>query len=134
MPPRRGMTLIELLVGLVVLGTVLASVTIARGRFLQQWRQAETRLQVTRATDALLARWMSGPLERIPVAAQGRLTEKGQHVWRTSPRRDAAVEALGAVVVRLEVYERQPEMASASRAPVVTVEFLVPRAEEEAPR
>src|SRR5688572_24955873 len=97
---RRAMTLIELLAGLVVLGTVLASICIARGRFLRQSAEAQRRIEATRAVDQLLDRWLSGPADRIPVAAQGSFYGSRQQVWRTTPRRDRAAETLGAMVVR----------------------------------
>jgi hypothetical protein len=124
------MTLIELLAGLVVLGTVLASIGMARGRFLRQWAEADRRLAATRAVDHLLERWMSGPAERIPLAAQGELYGMTRHVWRTTPRRDRAAEALGLTIVRLDVFDRATE-PRAGAAPVVSVEFLVPQIAQE---
>jgi hypothetical protein len=123
------MTLIELLAGLVVLGTVLASVTIARGRFLRQWSDAERRIQATRAADELMAHWHSGVVESIPVPASGPLPGMKQHVWRTSPRRDPAVEAMGASIVRLEVFDRA-ETVSIAEKPMISLEFLVPKPTE----
>jgi hypothetical protein len=125
------MTLIELLAGLVVLGTVLASISLARGRFLRQWSEAEQRMQATRVVDRMLADWLGGPADRVPVPGQGTLLGMKQHVWRTTPRRDRAVEDLGAMVVRLEVFERT-ESTAASRRPVVSVDFVLPRGEQEA--
>src|SRR3954464_10234738 len=80
---RAGVTLVEVLAGLVLLGTVLASVTIARGRFMRQWAQAEQRLTAVHAADALMARWMSGGPQAVPVPAQGQVDDLPGYVWRT---------------------------------------------------
>src|SRR3954454_13523328 len=80
---RRGVTLIEVLAGLVLLGTVLASVLIARGRFVRQWAQAEQRLASVHAADAMIARWMSGGPQAVPVPAQGAVDDLPGYTWRT---------------------------------------------------
>src|SRR5688500_4635616 len=79
-----GMTLVEVMAGLVVLGTLLAAVTVARGRFLRQWAEADRRMQATRAVDALLSEWLSGSPEAVPIHSQGPLVSgAANHVWRT---------------------------------------------------
>jgi hypothetical protein len=115
------MTLIEVLAGLVVLGTLLAAVTVARGRFLRQWSEADRRVQATRAVDALLSAWLSAPAEAVPLDAQGPLDGVPGHVWRTRRMHDAAANALGALVVRLDVIGP----AAAGREPLLTVDFLL---------
>ena len=120
-PPRRsrGATLVEVLCGLVLLGTLLASVTIARGRFLRQWSIAEKRLAVAEALEPMLAAWVSYPSEAVP--REGSLPAQGC-VWRTTLLRDAATAQLDAVVVRVEVFEARRARSS---PPVLSVEFLV---------
>jgi type II secretory pathway pseudopilin PulG len=115
------MTLVEVLAGLVVLGTLLAAVTVARGRFLRQWAEADRRLQATRAVDALLSEWLSGSTQAVPVNSRGPLVGGAvNQIWRTRPMRDPAAAELGAVVVRLEVFD-----TASSRKPTVTVDFVL---------
>src|SRR4051812_22492085 len=85
----RGTTLIEVLAGLVVLGTLLAAVAIARGRFLRQWADADRRIVVTQAADRLLAQWFSGPAPSVPVHGDGSLEALPGCEWRTSVLQDA---------------------------------------------
>src|SRR3954454_16567129 len=99
---RRGVTLIEVLAGLVLLGTVLASVMIARGRFVRQWAQAEQRLAAVHAADAMLAQWLSAGSQAVPVPAQGRLDDQPGYVWRTRRVPSPQADELSAGVVRLE--------------------------------
>jgi len=119
---RRAMTLIEVLAGLVVLGTVLASVTIARGRFMQQAARAHQKIEATHAADELISSWLSGPPDAIPVPSQGSIESSSNLIWRTSWRPDRAAENLGARIVRLDVIDR----AGRTGAPAtLSVEFVV---------
>ena len=116
------MTLVEVIAGLVVLGTLLAAVTVARGRFVRQWAEADRRLQATRAVDALMSEWLSGSPQAVPTHARGPLIGgAANQVWRTQVIRDPAAAALGAIVVRLEVFD-MPTLAK----PTLTVDFLLP--------
>src|SRR5881275_2570627 len=80
----RAATLIEALAGLVVLGTLLVSITIARGRFVRQRAQAEQRIAATAAVDALVSKWMAGNGAAIPLSAAGQLDGLPNHTWRTN--------------------------------------------------
>jgi type II secretory pathway pseudopilin PulG len=116
------MTLVEVIAGLVVLGTLLAAVTVARGRFLRQWAEADRRVQATRAADALLSEWLSGSPQAVPIRSQGPLVGgAANQIWRTQVIRDSAAAELGAIVVRLQVFE----MSAPAKA-TVTVDFLLP--------
>ena len=112
---RRGTTLIEVLLGLVVLSTLLVSVAMARGRFLRQWADADHKLAQCRAADALLARWLAGPPAAVPLAGRG--TTDGT-AWQTRVVPSPAAATVQAVVVRLDVF-------AADHSPPVSVDFLV---------
>src|SRR5437667_11221298 len=101
-----AMTLIEVLAGLVVLGTVLASVTIARGRFMQQTARAQQKIQAARAVDEMISGWLSGPPDLIPVPAQGALEGTSRLTWQTRWQQSFAAESLGARGVHLAVIDR----------------------------
>src|SRR5436309_3173648 len=102
---RRAVTLVEVLAGLLLLGTVLASALIARGRFLRQWAEADQRLAASRAADAMLATWLGAPASSLAVPAQGTVPDLHGYSWRTrwAPHtRDA--DALRVAVARLEIF------------------------------
>src|SRR5258708_6113679 len=119
---RRGTTLIEVLAGLVILGTLLVSVSVARGRFLRQWAAAHHPLSAVRATDVMLARWLAGPPQNVPLHGQGTLDGAPNCVWATRVVTDSASARLGALVVRVEVFDRS---AGVAREPLFQVEFLL---------
>jgi type II secretory pathway pseudopilin PulG len=116
-PPRgnrRGATLIEALAGLVVLGVLLVSITLARGRFVRQRALAEQKLAATAAVDAMLSKWMAGNSATIPISA-GPLDGLPSHTWRT--RVIEIKPDLAASVIRLEITNQ-------SNATILTLDLL----------
>src|SRR6185503_13806697 len=106
---RGGATLIEVMAGLVVLGVLVASIVIARGRAARQWAEAERRIVAAKALDGVVSRWMEeggggvvgakglgglvwggrgGGGEGFRVGGGGRL--EGGFEWRVSVSADAA--------------------------------------------
>ncbi len=128
-PARRGATLIEVLAGLVLLGTILASALVARGRFQRQWRDADDKLAAVRAVDELVGDWLRLPPGASPVPGEGTLPGPSSLTWRTSWRADAGAQRLGVRVARLEVLDARRR----AREPVLSVEFLLPAPAPPAP-
>ncbi|MDB5357387.1 MAG: hypothetical protein JWN24_3840 [Phycisphaerales bacterium] len=138
------MTLVEVLAALVLLGTILTSLTIARGRFLRQWAVADRRLRAIKAVDAMLSQWIAGSPDTIPAPGRGLLEDVPNTMWRTRRIQSAAARGLGAVIIRLEVWETvagtgepaqtpnaadddsnsDEQNAAGIRKPLLTVEFL----------
>ena len=125
-PMRRGMTLTEVIAGLVLLTTVLAAVFIARGRFLAQWADADRKLAASRAVDSLIGQWLAAPPDRVPVNNDGVLGGVEGCRWSTRRVLQPAATRLGAKVIRLEVTRNpEPGMPRSDRL-VLAVEFLLP--------
>ena len=80
---RRGATLIEVMAGLVVLGVLVASIVIARGRAARQWADAERRIVAARALDAMITHWFDA--DSIPLSGGGNLEGAPGCVWRRAP-------------------------------------------------
>ena len=113
------MTLIEIVAGLVILGTVLASLAIARGRFARQWSAADRKLAAVRALDALVTEWMNAPGDgAVPLNREGRVADSRGLLWRTRAFRDPEARRLSAVIVRVEVTDR-------TESPLAAVDLLV---------
>src|SRR5258706_2701202 len=69
---RPGVTLIEVIAGLVVLAVLVCAVALARGRFMRQWEAAQRRTQAAEAVDRMLAGWVGGEGGgAIPLPARG---------------------------------------------------------------
>jgi hypothetical protein len=114
------MTLIEVLAGLVVLGTVLASVTIARGRFMQQTVVAQQKLLAVQAADELVSSWLSSPAGVVDVPAQGVLRDS--LAWRARQVVSRDAEALGVRMIHVDVLEKH----SRGRL-LLSLEFVAPQ-------
>lgn len=116
----RGATLIEVLAGLVLLGTILSSALVARGRFMRQWRVADEKLTAVAAADRMLGQWLSEPPGAAPVPGEGAFAQSPELRWRTSWLRDAAAERLGVRMARLDVFRSR-----GSHEPLVSIGFLL---------
>jgi hypothetical protein len=114
------MTLIEIVAGLVILGTILASLAVARGRFARQWAAADQKLAAVKALDAQVAEWMNVPGAAVPLNRQGALADAPAYVWRTRVLREEP--KLSAIVVRVEALDRKHV---SDRAPAASVDLLV---------
>ena len=115
---RRATTLVEVIAALVILGTILSSLMLAGGRFARQEAQAQSQLRAIRALDELVSSWMNGPVSAIPLAGRGMLPDT-PHTWRTHVVPDASARALGAEVLRVEVFGKSRSEA------IVTIDLLV---------
>jgi hypothetical protein len=106
----------------VILGTLLVSIAAARGRFLRQWAVADRRLAAVRAADALLADWMAGAPQNIPMHSQGTFPGLPNCSWTTHVIPGGRAADLQAIVVRFEVFDRA---AGAAGDPLFNVDFLL---------
>ena len=117
---RRGTTLVEVIAALVILGTILSALLIARGRFARQESLAQRRLEAIRALDQLVQQWMNGPASAVPIQSSGALSDSANQTWRTHTVPDAAAARLGTRIVRVDVFD------ATARDPIVSLDFLLP--------
>jgi type II secretory pathway pseudopilin PulG len=115
----RGATLVEVIAGLVILGTILASLLIARGRFLRQDIRAQRQIQAIRALDHLAHQWMNGPAAAVPIASSGPLPGADNQTWRTRIVPDPSAAMLNARVLRIDVLD------PAERQPIASLDLLL---------
>jgi prepilin-type N-terminal cleavage/methylation domain-containing protein len=120
---EHGVTLIEVLAGLVILGTLVAALALARGRAMRQYADAELRLQAARAADAMLSIWLDGPADAVPIRGGGALSGVPGCTWRTVPVLDPSADQLGVVVVRFEAWSSQTGQ-------LMSIDFVVPKRPE----
>ena len=85
---RLGFTLIETLASLVILGTLLCSLIIARGNLMIQQTRAQNILEANEVLDQLLTKWWTEDSENLKDLTQineGKLKGNTKHTWRTTP-------------------------------------------------
>jgi prepilin-type N-terminal cleavage/methylation domain-containing protein len=119
---RNGLTLLEVLAAVAILGTILVGVVIAKSRHTRQLAATERLDAAVRAADELIAAWWASP-RGIPIDDSGELGTDGSLVWRTRTVANKEIESLGARVVRVEVRSRA---IVAFDTPVVAVEVVLP--------
>lgn len=117
-----GLTLVEVLAALAILGTLLVSVLLAEARCRRQSAGARQRLESCRAADALLEQWWRDPGE-LPRSGQGDVPGHGELVWRTSVVENRDVRRLGGQVVRLEIRRRS---GAPDEKATVSVDVVLP--------
>ena len=116
------MTLVELLAGLVILGTVLSAMVVARGRLLRQWGQADRKILAGKELDAMFADWTEFPTFSPPIPGQGQLAGASHFIWRSQWVPNPAAVKLNSAVARVEVFESMN-----ARGPILTVDLLLHR-------
>ena len=128
---RAGLTLIEVVAAIAILGTLLVGIVLASARHTRQiadTRQIDT---IVRAADDLLAQWWVDP-DEIPIGQSGVIETSPSLAWRTYLVANSDVEDLGARVLRVEV--GPPGKVGAALGPndktIVTVDLVLPQEEK----
>jgi len=120
------MTLIEVLGGLALLGSVFAAILIAHGRLTQQYDRARRQQQAIAAADWLLLRWHEADI-RLTRPDSGQFTNQAGLRWQrrllpATPK----LEKLGARKVRVTVSDEQVER----ERPLLSVTLLAPELDD----
>jgi len=130
---RAGLTLIEVVAAIAILGSLLVGIVLAKSRHTRQIALSQRTDAAVRAADQLIAGWWADPLG-IPIDKSGRLDAEPTLTWRTRVVENRPINQLAAQVVRVEIYEAAAgETATTAADPLVTVELVLPMpAPEEA--
>ena len=132
----RGLTLVEVVAALVILGVLLALLVKAAGQSNHQRIVAEQRLAAAREVDRLIAGWMAGD-RPVRAGLAGGIAGPPALYWSTSEVPDREAVRLGTKIIRLSVYPAQPaadraemgsDIASPARQPVLSIDLLAPAA------
>ena len=116
---RRGLTLVEVVVSIALIGTLLSGVVMAMARHRHQLALADQKIEAIEAADDLLKQWEGRP----PYPASGKIGEKNKMAWKTTRITQTANELpKGVGIVRLEV--RHPS-GTAAEKPLAQVDVLV---------
>lgn len=121
-----GLTLIEVVAAIAILGTILVGVVLSRARHTRQFALAQRKAIAVEAADALIAGWWEGPA--VPVDASGVVEREGIDLaWRTREIANESIEAIGARVVRVEMREAASRAAGAEdhEAALVRVDLVL---------
>lgn len=89
----RGFTLVEVLAGSVILGTLLVTMLVANARLTHQAARAELRVQGCRIADQLLSQWWVDP-SNFPCSDSGSIDLYPGWRWQTTALASAQAAAL----------------------------------------
>jgi prepilin-type N-terminal cleavage/methylation domain-containing protein len=101
-PHPRGFTLLEVVVGLVLMGSLTASSLVALSAHQHSVVLAKQKQRANQIAETLLTDWyeLSG---NVPTRGQGIVTAQGTWLWRTQPVGVRSVCGLPVNIIRLEV-------------------------------
>ena len=100
-----GVTLIEVLAALALLGSLAVAMVLSRGRLVDQHLRAQQKLEAVGVADALLAEWWADGPDNIPVDDAGELDAHPGWSWQTREVPNAALRPYEARVVRLRLVD-----------------------------
>jgi prepilin-type N-terminal cleavage/methylation domain-containing protein len=121
---RAGLTLIEVIAAIVILGTILVGIVLSKSRHARQLALSRRKMEAIRAADRLLTQWWTGS-QGIPVDGAGEVPWDPTLRWRTQVVPNEEVARLEARVVRLEVIETRSGPGVQADGPLANVEVVL---------
>jgi hypothetical protein len=115
------------LAALVILGTILAGMVMAKARHTRQIVLTQQRQVALRLADQLINRWWMSP-QGVPINQRGALEGDVAWTWETRVVENTAIENLGGRVVRVEVRPAQTQeiRPSTDDETLIAVELVLP--------
>lgn len=123
-----GFTMVELVVGLVLLATLLVSMLMVISRQRKASRMAVARQQAVQAADQLLAGWFDAQAG-IPLVGQGPVAGTNM-LWQTRVARNVSLFEQAVPVVRLSIVEPNANAGSYTElrfTELLFIELLAPQ-------
>ncbi len=120
-----GLTLIEVVAGMALLGGLLVTILLARGRFVTRGRDIDRSLQACRIAEELLDRWWADR-RKTPPRGTGDVPGHAGRRWRTRVVDNEAAAGLGARAVAVEILPPNEGGEGGEPPPAARVEILLP--------
>ncbi|MDZ4853062.1 MAG: prepilin-type N-terminal cleavage/methylation domain-containing protein [Pirellulaceae bacterium] len=118
---RRAFTLIEVLLGAVLLSTLVVSSMLGFRIHQSKIRLSAHRVEAVAIADKLMSNWFHQPMG-VPVGATGVIDPQRLWRWRTEPVGMSTVFGQPTLIVRLELYEDFPTPNQL----LISIEFVNP--------
>ena len=90
----HGLTLIEVVAAIAILGTLLVGVVLAKSRHTRQLQLARAQTYAIEATDALITDWWTNA-DGPPIDQRGAVPGEEGLVWRTRLVHNLPIQSLG---------------------------------------
>jgi len=129
-----GLTLIEVVAAIAILGGILVGIVLAHSRHTRQLTLAERQQAAVRAADELITRWR-GSERGVPVGREGVVPFDEALRWRTRLVESEPIARVGGRVVRVSLHVAEPATSSLDPADhkLVTVDLVLPKREDGGP-
>ncbi len=101
---RAGLTLIEVVAAIAILGTILVGIVLAKSRHTRQLALSQRRAQAVLIADELITNWWISE-DGVPVNQSGRIEDDPTLRWQTRTVTNRPLNALGVRVVRVELQQ-----------------------------
>ncbi len=126
---RAGLTLIEVIAAITILGTLLVGIVLAHARHTHQIALTQRKQLAARVADEMIGRWWTRP-EGMPIGEAGVVDAAPSLVWETRIVANPPIERLGARALRLEIREADPPrwQVEAGDETLVQVDLVLPEA------
>lgn len=123
----NGLTLIEVVAAIAILGTVLVGVVLAKSRHARQIALTQRRFAAVRAADELIAGWWAGA-PSVPIGQSGVIASDKSMAWQTLVVENEAIAQLGSRVVRVEIREADPagQRSDSANDVLLAVDLVLP--------
>ena len=115
---RDGLTLLEVIVGLVLMGSILVASLLGFSKHRRQLQLAEKRIQATFVADGLVQE-LSAQRGGIPVPAQGAVPGQSGWIWKTSAVGTTVMASIPMQVIRLELIDTRDPVT-----PLISVDLV----------
>ena len=104
---RSAFTLLEVVVALVLMGSLLAGSLLAFSKHRQQLAMAAKRIEATMVADQLIAE-LGAQQGGLPAVARGSVAGKADWIWEISPVGTTTLATVRLRVVRFQILELRP--------------------------
>ncbi len=123
----RGLTLIEVIASLMLVGSLLASVLLAHRRCARQTKLAVNRLAAVEVLDEFMTLWHRSDTESSEELKKvsGKAPGQNSFYWRKLVEDEATGKNLGITIMRIELFD--PDFSSGEA--LASVELIVPASE-----
>jgi prepilin-type N-terminal cleavage/methylation domain-containing protein len=128
LPPsaRRGLTLVEVLAALVLLGTILTGLVMAKSHHTRQLARTAARQTAVRRVDELITRWWTSS-QGVPIDQRGTVDGESSWIWETRLVQNDALQTLGTRVVRVIVRPASGDIGIATDdQEAISVDLVLP--------
>ena len=102
---KRAFTLLEVIVGLMLMGSLVASGLVALSSHQHSIVLAKQKQHANRVAETLLVNWYEVQ-GRVPIRDQGIIVANGEWLWRTQPVGARSVCGLQVNIIRFEILGR----------------------------